>query len=233
MQLVIKNLSKHFHKKEVLTDISYTFESGQITGLLGRNGAGKTTLMSILYGDYQADAGECFLRDDDGTERALTPDDVGMVFSENFLPDFLTGYEFIRFFLDIHRPHDRVKADTYLDDVAISQEDRHRLIKGYSDGMKSKLSLLTVLIKEPKVILLDEPLTAVDLISGMAIKNALLTMRADHILILSTHIMSLAEDLCDTVVVLDKGTLTNLNLGCEKAVFEEQLLDVLRGDSDD
>lgn len=230
MALVIKNLSKHFQSKEVLTDVTYTFQSGEITGLLGRNGAGKTTLMRLLYGDYQADTGQFFLREADGRERPLTPDDIGMVFSENFLPEFLTGYEFVKFFIDLHVPKEAECVDDYLDMVAISQEDRHRLIKGYSDGMKSKLSLLTVLIKKPRVILLDEPLTAVDVLSGLAIKKLLLTLRQDRILILSTHIMSLAEDLCDTVAVLEKGILTNLDVGRDKALFEEQLLDVLKGD---
>lgn len=229
MKLVVQDISKAFGHKEVLNQLTYTFESGQITGLLGRNGAGKTTLMSILYEDYQADSGTCFLLDSKGVERSLTADDVGMVFSDNFLPEFLTGYEFVKFFLDIHQPEDKARVDDYLEQVDISPEDRHRLIKGYSDGMKSKLSLLTVLIKKPKVILLDEPLTAVDLISGMAIQKLLLALRDEHIVILSTHMMSLAEDLCDTVVVLDKGKLTNLNLGMEKAVFEERLLEVLRG----
>lgn len=88
-------------------------------------------------------------------------------------------------------------VDDYLDFMEISQEDRHRIIKGYSDGMKSKLSLLCIFISKPKIILLDEPLTAVDVVSSIAIKRFLMALKDQHILILSTHIMALAEDLCD------------------------------------
>lgn len=232
MKLVLRGLKKSFKDKEVLKSVTYEFHSGEITGLLGRNGAGKTTLMSILYGDHKADAGTFTLVTDDGQEVPLQSGDVGMVFAENILPEFLTGYEFIKFFLDIHQTDGTMRVDDYLDFMAISEEDRHRLIKGYSDGMKSKLALLTIFISRPKVILLDEPLTAVDVVSSIVIKKFLLELRRDHILILSTHIMSLAEDLCDTVGVLEKGVLTPLDIGIEQADFEEKLLEVLSGGDD-
>ena len=107
MELVIRDIRKSFQEKEVLKGASYTFYEGTITALLGRNGAGKTTLFNILYGDYQADQGDIFLVED-GIERPLSPEDIGMVFSENYLPEFLTGYEFIKFYLDLHPSDDHM-----------------------------------------------------------------------------------------------------------------------------
>ncbi|MGT2828185.1 ATP-binding cassette domain-containing protein [Streptococcus hillyeri] len=231
MKLIVRELQKSFQEKDVLKGVTYTFSSGEITGLLGRNGAGKTTFFNVLYGDLMADGGELFL-EENGVERPLQVEDVGMVFSENYLPEFLTGYEFITFYMDLHvtNPHKRGQTvDDYLDFMEISEEDRHRIIKGYSDGMKSKLSLLCLLISRPKVILLDEPLTAVDVVSSIAIKRLLLTLKDDHILILSTHIMALAEDLCDTIALLDKGEMSPLDLEGHKEQFEEKVLEALQG----
>lgn len=232
MELVIRNIRKNFQEKEVLKGASYTFREGEITGLLGRNGAGKTTLFNILYGEHQADQGEIFLVEN-GVERSLELEEIGMVFSENYLPEFLTGYEFIKFYLDLHPGKDQLAIDDYLDFMEINEVDRHTIIKGYSDGMKSKLSLICILISKPKVILLDEPLTAVDLVSSIAIKRLLLTLRDKHILILSTHILALAEDLCDHVAILHNGTLETMPLSTTDETFEAKLLEILQGESHD
>lgn len=228
MELILRNIQKNFQEKEVLRGASYTFSSGQITGLLGRNGAGKTTLFNILYGEFPADTGEIFLCEN-GVERELTSEDIGMVFSENYLPEFLTGYEFIKFYMDLHLVTADKSVDDYLDFMEISHEDRHRIIKGYSDGMKSKLSLLCIFISKPKIILLDEPLTAVDVVSSIAIKRFLMALKDQHILILSTHIMALAEDLCDQVAVLENGVLTALDIDRKHEQFEDKVLEALQG----
>ncbi|MBW1568800.1 ATP-binding cassette domain-containing protein, partial [Streptococcus agalactiae] len=163
----------------------------------------------------------------------LTDKDIGIVYSENYLPEFLTGYEFVKFYMDLHPSDDLMTIDDYLDFMEIGQTERHRIIKGYSDGMKSKLSLICLMISKPKVILLDEPLTAVDVVSSIAIKRLLLELSEDHIIILSTHIMALAEDLCDIVAVLDKGKLQTLDIDRKHEQFEERLLQVLKGDEYD
>ena len=100
MDFVIEHLSKSFETKKVLQDISFTFESGKIYGLLGRNGAGKTTLFNCLNKDMKADGGSFYL-DEDGNRRDVVPDDIGYVLSTPTVPEFLTGREFLKFFLDI------------------------------------------------------------------------------------------------------------------------------------
>ena len=101
MDFVIEHLSKSFETKKVLQDISFTFESGKIYGLLGRNGAGKTTLFNCLNKDMKADGGSFYL-DEDGNRRDVVPDDIGYVLSTPTVPEFLNGREFLKFFLDIH-----------------------------------------------------------------------------------------------------------------------------------
>ena len=138
MELRLNNLKKSFGSKVVLHDCSFVFEKGKIYGLLGRNGAGKTTLFNCLSDEIQPDSGAAMLWDGE-SEREIMPDEIGYVFSVPVLPDFLTGEEFVRFFMDINR--DRIEpgtsAEAYFDLVQIDQEDRKKLIKGYSHGMKN------------------------------------------------------------------------------------------------
>lgn len=96
MKLVLQNVRKSFGEKNVLNDLNFQFEKGKIYGLLGRNGAGKTTLFNCLGGEIQADGGAMELVND-ATSRHLEVDDVGYVYSLPMLPEFLTGYEFVRF----------------------------------------------------------------------------------------------------------------------------------------
>ena len=102
MRFVIDHLSKHFEKKEVLREITFIFEEGKIYGLLGRNGAGKTTLFNCLNRDIRADSGTFFL-EENGTPREISAEDIGYVLSTPTVPEFLTGREFLKFFLDINK----------------------------------------------------------------------------------------------------------------------------------
>ena len=98
MKLVIENLSKSFDQKEVIKDASYDFEKGTVYALLGRNGAGKTTLFRLITEAIKKDAGEIYI-EENGEKTPVSFDDVFMMVAEPDLPKFLTGYEFIRFFI--------------------------------------------------------------------------------------------------------------------------------------
>ena len=153
-----------------------------------------------------ADGGRALLFDGDGAPRPLTPDQVGYVYSTPILPDFLTGYEFIRFFMVLHEGNVPVgkTIDDYFDMVKIDAHDRHKLIKGYSHGMKNKVQMLMLLIARPPVILLDEPLTSFDVVVALEIKQLLREIGGSYSYF-STHILQLATDLCDEIVVLSDG----------------------------
>lgn len=230
MKLILENVHKSFGDKHVLKGASATFEKGKIYGLLGRNGSGKTTLFNCLSGELFPDSGTSKLGDDENFS-PLSELEVGYVFSTPVLPDFLTGYEFIKFFMDINK--DKIKSnqsiDDYFDLVKIEPEDRHRLIKGYSHGMKNKVQMLCFIITEPPVILLDEPLTSFDVIVALEMKNLLRRMKKEHIIIFSTHILQLATDLCDEIVVLHKGVLEEVdNAMLKKPEFEAEIIDILK-----
>ena len=102
MKFVIDNLVKSYGKDTLVLDgASFEFEEGKIYGLLGRNGSGKTTLFNCINGDIPFNSGEFHL-EVDGVVRNLIPEDIGYVLSTPTVPEFLTGYEFLKFFLDIN-----------------------------------------------------------------------------------------------------------------------------------
>lgn len=209
MELKINNLSKSFDKKVVLKDVEYTFENGKIYGLLGRNGAGKTTFFNCLNNDLTPNAGTMIL---DGAP--ITSDDIGYVLSTPVVPDFLTGREFLKFFIDINEKNitDVKTPDDYFDIVGILPIDRDKLLRDYSHGMKAKLQIIINIIANTKVLLLDEPLTSLDVVAAEDMKNILRKEKGDRIMIFSTHIMELALTLCDEIVLLKNCQFRKIKL---------------------
>ena len=233
MKLVVKNLKKSFGKKEVLKDINFEFEKGKIYGLLGRNGAGKTTFFNCLNEDIEIDAGEFYI-EDNNTKRKMEAEDVGYVLSIPNVPEFLTGREFLKFFIYINKKRikDEKTIDEYFDFMKIEKEDRDRLLKDYSHGMKNKMQMLVNIIANPNVLLFDEPLTSFDVVVAEEMKQMLKEIKKNHIIIFSTHIMELALDLCDEIVILNKGILEEIdknNLDNEQ--FKKKIIDALNEES--
>ncbi|MEG2429917.1 MAG: ABC transporter ATP-binding protein, partial [Oscillospiraceae bacterium] len=220
----------------VLKGCNFSFEKGKIYGLLGRNGAGKTTLFNCISGDLDCDVGSCEIKVSDSQKNPVEESDIGYVFSVPILPDFLTGYEFIKFYIDINKKKVDMKKsiDDYFEMVQIKKEDRHRLMKGYSHGMLNKIQMLCFIFARPLVILLDEPLTSFDVVVALEIKQLLREMKDEHILIFSTHILQLATDLCDEIVVLNNGKLEKVDNSLLKSPqFEQEIIDILKEEKND
>lgn len=233
MKLVIKDLIKKYDTKVVLDEVNFTFEKGKIYGLLGRNGAGKTTLFNCLNKDTNIDKGEFYI-EEDGKTRPLLSQDIGYVLSTPVVPEFLTGREFLKFFMDINQ--DRMKhpktIDEYFEFLKIDAEDRDKIMKEYSHGMKNKMQMLVNIIAEPNIILLDEPLTSFDIVVAEEMKKMLREIKQDHILIFSTHILELATDLCDEIVILNQGKLELISHDDleNNETFKQKIVDTLRGE---
>lgn len=231
MKLDIKNLNKSYGKKEVLKDINFTFEEGKIYGLLGRNGAGKTTFFNALNEDIKIDSGEFFLED-----KKLETTDIGYVVSTPQVPEFLTGKEFLQFYLDINKDKiENIKdIDYYFDLVKLNKEDQNLLLKDYSHGMKNKIQMLINIISNPKIILLDEPLTSLDIVVQEEMKNLFKNYKKNHIIIFSTHILELAVDLCDEIVILNNKQIELIekkDLNTKK--YKEQIIESLKAEKND
>ena len=232
MNFTIEHLSKSFDKKEVLKDIDFTFEAGKIYGLLGRNGAGKTTLFNCLNKDIKTDNGSFYFTENEIKREAL-PEDIGYVLSTPTVPEFLTGRECLKFFMDIHEGKiiNPKSLDEYFDSVSINAEDRDRLLKDYSHGMKNKMQMLINIIAEPNLLLLDEPLTSLDVVVAEEMKQLLRSLKQERIIIISTHIMDLALDLCDEIVLLNHGELEMVDKSnLDNKEFKDKIIAALKED---
>jgi len=235
MKFCIEHLVKSYEKKQVLKDIDYAFEDGKIYGLLGRNGAGKTTLFNCLNGDIRYDSGKIYLEEEQQTRNVL-PEDIGYVLSTPTVPEFMTGREFLKFFLDIHEDSivEPKTIDEYFEYMGIETEDRDRLLKNYSHGMKNKMQMLVNIISKPNVLLLDEPLTSLDVVVAEEMKQLLRNLKEGRVIIVSTHIMDLALDLCDEIVLLSHGELERVDKEeLDNREFKEKIIAALREDGND
>ncbi len=230
MRFVIEHLSKSFEKKTVLKDINFTFESGKIYGLLGRNGAGKTTFFNCINRDLKADGGHFYL-EEGNEQREVKAEDIGYVLSTPTVPEFLTGREFLKFFVEINEKSilNPRPMDEYFDYIRIDPEDRDKLMKDYSHGMKNKMQMLINIIAKPQILLLDEPLTSLDVVVSEEMKELLRGLKEDRITIFSTHILDLALDLCDVIVLLNHGILEVVDpANLDGQEFKEKIIAALR-----
>ena len=230
MKLEISNLNKSYGEKEVLKDINFTFEEGKIYGLLGRNGAGKTTFFNAINDDISIDSGTFFLETEFGKNK-LNVQDIGYVISTPIVPEFLTGREFLQFYLDINEEKitEKKTIEEYFDLVKLSIKDQNTLLKDYSHGMKNKMQILVNIIANPKVILLDEPLTSLDIVVQEDMKRLLKEFSKNHIIIMSTHILELAVDLCDEIIVLSNKKIEKVekkNLNSKK--YKDKIIQQLK-----
>lgn len=235
MKLIIENLSKSYEKKEVLKEIDFTFEEGKIYGLIGRNGSGKTTLFNCINEDIDINSGKFYLENEYG-KNILNTTDIGYVISTPTVPEFLTAKEFLQFFIEINKENikDLKTIDEYFSMVKINTEDQDKLLKEYSHGMKNKMQILINIIANPKIILLDEPLTSLDVVVQEEMKQLFKKIKKDHVIVFSTHILEIALDLCDEIIILNNKKLELIeknNLNTKK--YKDKIIKSLKDEEND
>ena len=198
---------------------------------MGRNGAGKTTLFNCLNRDIRVDAGSFYL-EEEGVRRNVAAEEIGYVLSTPAVPEFLTAREFLKFFLEINE--DTIASpqsiDDYFDMMSIIPEDRDKLLKDYSHGMKNKMQMLVNIIAQPKLLLLDEPLTSLDVVVAEEMKQLLRSLkqgRDHHLFHASLWILPLI--LCDEIVLLSHGMLESVEKSnLDGHDFKEKIIAALR-----
>ncbi|MDI3518461.1 MULTISPECIES: ABC transporter ATP-binding protein [Caldanaerobacter] len=205
------NLTKKYGNYEVLKGISFEIEKGTIYGLLGRNGAGKTTTMNILTGLIDYNRGEIYINGKMLDKNKRKPlEEIGYLPESPTFYTYMTGSEYLLFISKIRGiPYKKAKKeiDKLLDLVKL-KEAANKKIQTYSRGMKQKLGLAVALLDNPEIIFLDEPTSALDPESRYDIFNQILEMKKNgKTILLSTHILSDAERVCDYIGILDKGKI--------------------------
>ena len=229
MKLQVASISKKFDQKIIFDQASFTFEKGKIYGLLGRNGSGKTTFFNCIAKNLKLDEGQIQLLKEDEA-RHYDNTEIGFTQTYPQLPAFMTAYEFIRFYMDIHREQikDTRKPEDWLTLVGIKEEDQHRLLKDFSHGMQNKVQMLLSLVVQPPVLLLDEPLTSFDPVAALEFKQLIREAKKDSVIIFSTHILQLAQDLCDEIVLLHHQRFQAIpSEKLHDADFEQEIVAIL------
>lgn len=210
MKLEIKNLSKKFKDVYVLKDINLTLESGKIYGFTGRNGSGKSVLLKIICGFYTPTSGEVLL---DNYNYILNNDFPKstrcLIEKPNFLPD-LTGYENLKLLASIeNKIGDKEIMDT-IEKLNLKEEINKKYSK-YSLGTKQKLGIAQVLMEDPKLIVLDEPLNGIENETAKEVRKILNEeKKKDKIIIVASHIKEDIDTLADVVYNIDNGIVEKI-----------------------
>jgi ABC-2 type transport system ATP-binding protein len=206
-----RNVAFSYDYTEVLHEISFALGRGEIVGLLGPNGAGKSTTIKIIAGILAAGSGSVFVAGLPLPERTVdVKQRIGYVPEAAALFESLTGQEFLELMGRLHDVPEET-LQTRIRDILATFEltgDREGRLDTYSKGMRQKILIGAALLHNPELILLDEPLSGLDVSAAIMIKDLLAALAADGKTILySSHVLDVVEKICDRALIIHKGRL--------------------------
>lgn len=228
----IEKVSKRYNPNDLpaVNDVSFEVKPGEIFGFLGPNGAGKTTLIKMMTGLLRPDAGAITMG---GKDIVKTPEEAKKMFG--YVPDTpslfgkIRGIDYLNFIANIYEvsKEDReARIKEYSEALALT-DALYDLVESYSHGMKQKLAVIGVLVYEPKVWILDEPLVGLDPKSAFTLKE-LMKKHAEkgNIVFFSSHILEVVEKLCDRIGIIRKGEIVTIGSIKEiKEAFKDESLE--------
>ena len=233
----VTGLTKDYGARRAINAVSFDAQQGEIVGFLGPNGAGKTTTMRILSGYMPPTSGEARVAGFDVVEDSLeVRRRVGYLPETVPLYDDMTVADFLKFMAELrHLPDADDRAGEALE--LVDMKDRaHGFIGNLSKGMRQRIGLAQALLHRPEVLILDEPTIGLDPGQVVEVRSLIQEMGKERTVLLSTHILSEAQQLCDRVLIINKGKIvtedTPENLQARLVGAERALLRV-RGDIDD
>ncbi len=209
--LKIEHLTKTYGEKKAVDDLSLEIRAGEICAFLGHNGAGKTTTLKICCGILRPDGGTVQV---DGISVADDPLEAKRRLA--YLPDnpdlyeYMTGIQYLNFIADVFGVDAQTRAEriaAYSEKFALTA-DLAQPISAYSHGMKQKLAIISALLHDPKLILMDEPFVGLDPVAAHTLKQMMREFcAAGGAIFFSTHVLEVAEKLCDRVAIIRQGKL--------------------------
>lgn len=208
------NLTKSYRKNAAVKDVTLEVEKGELFGFLGPNGAGKTTTIKMMTGLLEPTGGTAEILGIDIWKDPLeAKKKIAYVPDQPNLYPKLTGWDYLEFIASVFRisgKRFRTKAAALLETFSLTH-DAHDLIESYSHGMKQKIAICGALVSEPDVFFLDEPTVGLDPKSARSLKN-LLREQCDHgmTVFMSTHILEIAEQMCDRIGIIFSGDIIAL-----------------------
>ena len=227
--LRIENLTKTFGSKKAVDNLSLHIERGQIYGFIGHNGAGKTTTLKSIVGIMEFDQGDIYI---DG--KSIKKDPLACKAIMAYIPDnpdlyeYLTGIKYLNFISDVYgisQEDRKMKIKKYGDMFELS-DSLGEPISAYSHGMKQKLAIISALIHDPKLIIMDEPVVGLDPKASHLLKG-LMKEICDQggAIFFSTHVLEVAEKLCNKIAIIKAGKLV-ISGNTQEVIGNESLEDV-------
>lgn len=225
--LEIKNVTKKYGQKTAIKDISLKINDGEIFGFIGHNGAGKTTLIKCIVGIHEFNEGDILVKN-----ISIKDNEVEYKKQLAYIPDNpdlyenLKGIDYLNFIADIYEVNieqreKRIKEYATIFDIYKNLGD---LISSYSHGMKQKLAIISALIHEPKVLILDEPFVGLDPKSSKDLKDIMKKLCENGTTIFfSSHVLEVVEKLCDRVAIIKNGKL--IKVGTTKEITNSEDLE--------
>ena len=209
--LRIENLTKTYGEKRAVDNLSLRIAPGEIYGFIGHNGAGKTTTLKAVVGILQFDKGEVFIKGESIRKNPLAcKQKIAYIPDNPDLYEFMTGIKFLNFIADIfgvpeEKRQERIRKYADLFEMT---ENLAQPIASYSHGMKQKLAIISAWIHEPKLIIMDEPFVGLDPKAAHILKQMMCEVCDEGgAIFFSTHVLEVAEKLCDKVAIIRNGQL--------------------------
>ena len=209
--LRIENLTKTYGEKRAVDNLSLRIAPGEIYGFIGHNGAGKTTTLKAVVGILQFDKGEVFIKGESIRKNPLAcKQKIAYIPDTPDLYEFMTGIKFLNFIADIfgvpeEKRQERIRKYADLFEMT---ENLAQPIASYSHGMKQKLAIISAWIHEPKLIIMDEPFVGLDPKAAHILKQMMREVCDEGgAIFFSTHVLEVAEKLCDKVAIIRNGQL--------------------------
>ena len=209
--LKIEHLTKTYGEKKAVDDLSLRIAPGEICGFIGHNGAGKTTTIKACCGILQTNSGEIYIDGISVKENPLAAKaKIAYIPDNPDLYEFMTGIQFLNFIGDVFgvsAEARQTRIRTYGDMFELTN-DLGQPISAYSHGMKQKLAVISALLHEPKLLIMDEPFVGLDPKASHILKGLMRDLcRNGGAIFFSTHVLEVAEKLCDKVAIIKGGKL--------------------------
>ena len=209
--LRIENLTKTYGEKRAVDNLSLHIAPGEIYGFIGHNGAGKTTTLKAVVGILQFDKGEVFIKGESIRKNPLAcKQKIAYIPDNPDLYEFMTGIKFLNFIADIFGVPEEKRQERIhkYADLFEMTENLAQPIASYSHGMKQKLAIISAWIHEPKLIIMDEPFVGLDPKAAHILKQMMREICDEGgAIFFSTHVLEVAEKLCDKVAIIRNGQL--------------------------
>lgn len=234
----VNNVSKKYGKFYAVRDISFSIKEGEIVGFLGRNGAGKSTTMNMITGFIEPTEGTILVNGYDVDKKPKkVKEQIGYMPEGTPLYSDLTVKEFVKYMAELKlvpRKERKAAVEKAISETGL-EKVQNKLTKNLSRGYKQRVSMAGAIVGDPKILILDEPTVGLDPAQVIEIRELIKSFRKNHTVILSSHILSEVSQICEKVIIIDKGEIVAVDTPehLEENTAEKAILNVTVEDPND